>query len=208
MEGLKIIRNGKLLKTKWVYNEDKGEGIYLTEDVTDNALKLLFEDCTLDEGVRLKDIFLLIKQNMELFNIIIGYWVEKIVEEGLLPCREKDNELDYLELYWITVYNEKEEEFLGNTLPAFHGVGIINDRITYYDLCVTPANEIAELPLKLCKEFTISNFVDDKVVKYKGPYFSLGQILFAIIWELSWFGSPSKREIKKQELFPPMTENL
>jgi hypothetical protein len=103
-----------------------------------------------------------------------------------------------LELYWYIDYDEEEQKLSGNILPGFHGMGI-SDHMPY-SLMFTPANEIAELPLRLSQEFTLVSIKGKEPEIYKTPEFSLGQILYGIIWELSWIGGPEERERKKQEI--------
>jgi hypothetical protein len=196
MNGLKIVSEGRLLRTRWVYDEDKDKGCYVTDDVTDKAPSYLFDACTLEEGVVLEDIFQLLERHLDVYKTVMGDVIKDVVKEGLQPYTGEEKELEYLELYWGIDYDEDEKEFPGNILPGFHGIGIAGE--IPYCLMLTPANEIAGLPLKLCQEFIVSS--NTKYEIFEGPQFSLGQILYGIIWELSWFGSPEERERKKQEL--------
>jgi hypothetical protein len=198
MEGFKIASGGRLLRTDWVYDRVSGEGAYITKDVTDDAPRYLLISCTLEEGVILKDIFQLLKRHLEVYKLVMPRPVEEIVEEGLQPYTGEEIGLDYVELYWQIDYDQAEKDFSGNTLPDFHGISLSAEY--GFALDFIPANKIAGLPLKLCPKFTIYNATDRTSATYEGPKFSLGQILYGIIWELTWYGPPAKRDEESARL--------
>jgi hypothetical protein len=201
MEGLEIISGGKLHRTRWVYDDEKDEGSYVTSDVTEYAPKYLFDVCTLDHDVILNDVFLLLQRHIDVYATIFDCWIEEIIREGLAPFEGKETTLKHVELYWCVEYYEQEREFSGNVLPGFHGIGLQDD--IPYSLMFTPANEIAALPLKLNPQFIVSYREASKnlpATVYHGPEFSLGQILYGVLWELSWTGPPQERDKKRQEL--------
>ena len=78
MEELKIIPGGNLIRTRWVYDEEKDKGAYLTEDVTEHAPLYLFDACSLDDTVILKDIFILLNRHIDVYKSIFRTYVEEI----------------------------------------------------------------------------------------------------------------------------------
>ncbi len=210
MEGLKIISGGKLLRTTWVYDEDTDVGSYVTDDVTNVAPSCLFDACTLNEDVILRDVFYLLERHLDVFQIILNKWLSEIVEEGLRPFLENETEIKYVELYWSVEHSQEDKTLSGNIFPEFHGIGTSAE--IPISLMFTPTNEIAGLPLKLCDEFKIYPSITEnegrQTHSYKGPQFSLGQILYGIIWELTWLGSPTERDQKGQELLTAKAEVL
>lgn len=109
-EGLTIEKGGRLIKSRW----DRTIRGYVDEDVTDSAAFHLFENTRLDKGVTLKDILLLMRANLDAFDIIIGNWIKEVVNEGLngipkLP--DRGEEIDYLELYFIITRVREYEEY-------------------------------------------------------------------------------------------------
>ena len=105
MEGLRITKGGKLIETRWVYDEGKSEGDYKKVDVSDQAIRLLYSYCDLEEGVTLKDVFLLLNSEIDVFDAVIGNWCKELVTEGLTkPAKPYDltNEeaVEFLELKW------------------------------------------------------------------------------------------------------------
>jgi hypothetical protein len=72
MEKLQIRKGGKLVDTRWIYDREKDQGEYQEFDVTDKAVRHLFDICYLAEDVTLKDLFLLLNTNLEQFDLIFG----------------------------------------------------------------------------------------------------------------------------------------
>lgn len=229
MEEMKICKDGKLLETRWVYDEEKEEGEYITKDITDQAISRLFDVCTLEDGVTLKDIFLLLNTELDIFDAVLRNWTKEIVQEGLSQTEEKKNEynpeeIEFLELYWYTYLDKSENIFGGFSRPSFHGIGweLKEDKMASWDkthvewpkgeripwsLSFQSSKDLIHLPVKLNKTFPIYNEdVTDKVnylyllTKFEGAQYTLGNILYGIMWELSFHGGPEDRDSKGGEL--------
>lgn len=167
--------NGRLFRLTW---ENQVEVPY---DVTEHAPRLLFEDCTLAEGVTLRDVFLLMRQHLDFFDTLFGNWCKEIVTEGLSPVPDgpiEQGNIDYLELSWRMEVNAHWERGKGTTkksfinghaFPDFHGVGIPKNDEFYggadkrpenpepvtWAVEMTPTNKLVDLPLVLKDEFVI-----------------------------------------------------
>lgn len=207
--GLIIKPGGHIERKKW---EDGG---YVVQDVTDSGPLHLMEPCVLEDGVTLRDIFVILKRDIDLYSIIINNWVEEIVEEGLsgkAPAKD-DTSVDFLELYWeIEAEVGKDPEFGGHLFPSFHGWG------TWPEDGHTPAGhkggiavdfspsyELIDLPVKLrdAVGFSVEKNYRSKPgdrQEYPGATYSLFHILYAIIWELSFAGGPDDRAAKLEKL--------
>jgi hypothetical protein len=124
-EGLQIRKDGKLFKTRWVYDEAKEEGSWVATEVTERAVTLLFERCDVEDGVTVRDVFLLLNTELEIFDTIIGNWCKDIVTEGLKPKGNNDftDGIEFLELYWHIYkdsdYDTKKSFFGGYLFPQF-----------------------------------------------------------------------------------------
>ena len=214
-EKLEIHSGGRLIASYWC--SDRRE--YDCDDITQYAHRHLFENCVLADDVTIKDIFLILNTNLELFDTIFGNWCKELVKEALSPRIAKPNEksdIEYLELYFSVDFDRNENLLQGLHLPDFHGVGPVlkvddpengvkaGERINW-GLSFTPPYEIIHLPLRLKKDCTIfdtSEVGEDKeMVHLSGMAFTLGQVLLAPIWELSFHGSPQSRENKKNDLY-------
>ena len=156
MEEIKIVHKGKLISKKWVYDDKKEEGEYVVSDVSKYSSFYLFEECSIAQDVVLKNIFILVKSSIKIYKAILGTSVVEVIDEGLKPFEGADEEIEYLLLSWNIDYDKKGKIFHGNILPDFSGVGKEPDRIRYA-LEYSPANKLANLPLRLSDSFLIHN---------------------------------------------------
>lgn len=227
-EGLQIRKGGKLIKTKWVFDHTKDEGSYVEKDITDNAISHLFDDCDLEEGVTLRDIFLVMNKELKLFDAVLRNWCEEIVTEGLTkPAKVVGqygpDEIEYLELSKCIHYDKTEKQCNSSSRPDFGGVGyeLKEDKLHSWGevewpkghripwgISFSAANDLIDLPVKLDKRLKVYN--DDhtsspkeygqELASYDGVSYTLGEILHGIIWELSFHGGPVEREKAGDEL--------
>ena len=226
-EGLRIKKGGKLAQTRWVYDEEKDAGSYVERDVTEQAVTRLFEPCVIEDGVTLRDIFLLLNTELDIFDTIIRNWCKEIVTEGLNREKsEKKSEVEYLELYWH-IFKDKDYDtgkscLGGYIFPSFHGVGYMAEEDQYehdtlmlrkgerqgYGVSFTPASDLMDLPVKLLEEITLYNEEDWKETpqKFELGEYSLGHVLYGIIWELSFHGGPAQRDEAAKEIFERVDE--
>mgnify|MGYP003462339920 CR=1 FL=1 len=201
--GLLIKKDGKLERDK--YGKE-------TEDATEFALQYLMEPCKIEDGVTLKDIFLILQRDIDVYKFIINNWVEELVEEGLSGRTdeeiENDCNIEYLELYWnLSAEIGKDKDFSGYLFPGFHGWGLWPDcefdnypKGTRGGIAVefTPVYNLINCPVKL--KSTVCLTVDKNYKQvgepqmFENPEYSLFHILYGIIWELSFCGNPSERE--------------
>lgn len=221
---------GQLIYRRWrTPDDDEGEGLWAEANHTEVAFRHLYTPCVLADGVTLRDVFLLLNANLELFDRIIGNWCKEIVTEGLSPLGErKPSDLHYLELYWhLTVDREWDHNKVAETgrmqisgygFPSFHGIGdpwsdSDGTEPMPYGIDFCPANTIAHLPLRLRDEFIVVDEVEQHqqimsgekdfskcTTKYESSVYTLGHILQGIIWEMSFYGGPSERNEFNEEL--------
>lgn len=225
-EKLEIRKGGKFVETKWVYDEDKDEGFYQEFDRTESAIRYLFEPCELAYDVTLEDIFLLLNSELTIFNLIFGNWCEEFVKEGLTKSpipynleKYDPEQIEYLELYYTPEYDKSDAQnrLNGFLMPNFHGVGVKlredtesykkGDRIKW-GINLSPINTLIKIPVKLNKRFiihedNIQSKPDEKpkvLGEFENPQYTLGNILYGIIWELSFYGPPEERDKVKRGL--------
>jgi hypothetical protein len=242
-EGLLLIKGGYLIDTKWVppkrsSEEEEGseensgteKGYYKSKDVTDHAVRFLFEKCRLSEDYTVKDFFLFLNTDVQMFDSIFGNWLKDLTEEALkgIPTAKEDSsfvdDIDYLELYFGLETNcfGDEEDFYGLGFPNFHGMGTIKPGsnqiqpphcnvgdITPFGIEFTATYELIDKPLKLSREvvFSIMRKTKSGNPKYvhknhtfKNPSYTLGQIINGIVWEWSFSGGPESRQEFKYRL--------
>lgn len=213
MEILRIVKGGKLRRRYWDYDEAAEKGRYRWRDVTELLPRKLYDECDLQKGLTLRDVFLLLQKHIQFCEMTIGNWVEEIVEEGLSNPLPDDFKMDmsYLECYWSWEEDKHEKTIGGYYFPGFHGQDLSPDaECQNIGVSLTPVNELMPYELKLRKMVTISPGHKEtmkaldahKPVKHrerKGGY-TLGHILYSIIWELSFHGGPKEREEFKEML--------
>lgn len=206
---LKIVKGGKLIR---IDDETKK-----TKDVTKYSPQFLFEQCVLDRGVTLRDIFLIINKNIEVYDSVLGNWVKEIVKEGLYSKQPKDKELKYLELYWHYEYDEYKNKYslCGGMFPELHGRAKKDPEIPC-SIAFINTSTIIDLPVKFREhlgisdnsEFDINNknkdylktYWEEHYYKFLNPQYTLGQILYGIMWELSFYGPPKDRDKRAKEI--------
>src|SRR5437867_3894816 len=167
---VEIKKGGDLIQTEMECSQER--------DVTDSAIGFLFEYCTLEDGVTLGDIFLLLNSELELFDLVLGNWTKEIVTEGLSqpgkPYDLSDEEaIEYLELYWGVSYDESTPELNGINRPEFHGLGVVRKVDKFFEwreleykkgertrwaVDLSPIYDLINIPVKLNTDFVV---VDD-----------------------------------------------
>jgi len=212
---IKIIPGGELVETYWDYDEVAKIGTFKERNVTQDAPTLMFRNVSFHENLKLKDILLLLKRDILFYSIYLNNWVEEFVNEGLnnKPAQTFDD-VEYLQLYWNLnqdVNDNNQSIIDGYGFPSFHMVSkkLIEDKydefgtLMYqanqrinYSLSFIPTNDLANIPIKLKRKLLICDSGDTSKspIKFDDCVYSLGQVLYGIIWELSWYGSPEKRD--------------
>jgi len=203
----------------------KGGLLWDTErknDVTPFATRFLFYACEIEKGVTLKDVFLLLQRDITFYNVLFGNWVDELVAEGLKGSPGgRDHEIEYLELYWCleSWKFDGERTLEGMMFPDFHGVGFEQPKDKYAEgtdiieckkgdrihwaIEFTPCNELINIEIRLRDRVDISLHKEKsgfKEFSYDKGEFSFAHILYGIIWELSFMGSPADRNKAAQDL--------
>jgi hypothetical protein len=188
-------------------------------------------ECTLDfeDDVTLGDIFLYLKRDLYKWDELLGNWCKDYVREGLTPYLVKEKEEDYLPLDHLEVYRSIEIDkmdgeicLVGTDRLDFGGVGFytkdqdgfkVGDKMGI-SVTFTPANELAQYPIKMKRDYEVwyhdydkeFNRLDSVDPNPKKGYcvnnleVTLFDFLYAIFWELSFFGGPEKRDLERDEL--------
>jgi hypothetical protein len=215
-----IKKGGYLLES--TYNEEK-QAYEHTKDVTPYATRYLFDSCKLDDDITLRDIFLLINRDIEIYDAILQNHTKEFVEECLAspikaaPVYGVEN-VEYLSIY--KTLSKDADGLHGFQRPDLSGMGFVMEEDyftsgylqtpkgerTRYAVSMSNCGDYSETPVKLLDTLVITN--DDldhedwgKVIAtYKNPEYTMGEIFNAIIWELSFYGPPEKRAAFKEEL--------
>ncbi len=188
---------------------------YLEDKTTiseDEIVKYLSEEVELGESITFDRIFDIIRENEEEMNRIFhsclgGFVMEPFITElDKLPTKKSD--MTHLELFW---FSDKSGGDVGIT-SSFHGIGIETSdngplkkgEIIAYAVEFTPLNNLKYLNLKLNKKLSIINYdsIDDKDVQLEigDKGFTIYDLFYGILHEISWNGYPDFREDRLIEL--------
>ena len=198
-----LLKKGGMLELKYWDTETRSN---LTRDVTDQATFNLMRQCELDDDVTLRDVFLVLQRDIDVYKIVINNWVEELVEEAFRPA-ERESDVDHLELYWhITA--DRDEKFPSAPVahfPSFHGWGDYSDGSGKgaIGLMMSKVSTLMDYPLKLKDEVLFIDDTDAKnpiTTEYKGATYTLLHILYGIIWEMSFLGGPADRDAEIESM--------
>jgi hypothetical protein len=169
---------------------------YVEKEIA-SSLEVLRCSCHIDTGVTLADVFRIVEQDPDLARFLDAWaWcdLDAFHQETRKPGT-RASDLHYIE---IAKYFEWDETEARETIhvsgvgdPGVHGD-------THYGIDFTPVNELAHLPVLLNPRMEIHR--DHKKVGDAPCYFSLLEVLGEIYWEISFYGSPATRDMKRAEL--------
>lgn len=178
----------------------------------DEIIGYLSEDVELGESVTFERLFEIIIENKEKFNEIYhsclgGYSLTPFIDEVDDIPTEK-SELHYLEIFWLS---DKSDDDI-TMVSGLHGIGVEDsengpykkgDTIAYA-VDFTPLNNLKYLRVKLNKEVIIMNYdrTDDESfqIRLGNKSFTVFDLFYAILYEISWNGDPEGREGRLNEL--------
>jgi len=138
-------------------------------------------------------------------------------------------DIEYLEVYWKGHKDQWDNKIECGSQWGFHGIGklgVVPDekenpikpslKAKYrqkYAVELSPLYTLADYPIKICSTMSIDDWVAFRKSKNKKkraepkfitvdfqPCITLLELMSAIFWELSWFGSIKNRDAKKTEL--------
>jgi len=178
-------------------------------DVSDRAIEYLFDTALLEQGVLLRDIFLVLQANPGLSSVFRRLWCKEVVEsafKGEAPPKEEYDPtgVDYLEIERLCFYDENIRKYSSLSSFDMRGVGFIlkepwhdGDLTTYpkgsrngWCLYGMPPRKLMNYPVTL--ETTNWVYINRRTGKMLKTYFGppmLGQIFYAVLYTLSYFGS-------------------
>lgn len=209
----------KIGKTKITLDRDMDEPI----NVAINDLPMyLGEPLEIEEGVTFKRIYELLIMNRKIFNKIFhsftrGFDIDLYLEDYLKKPKESEIEsnIEYCEVYRVfehMIFSDGEHDH--EYYYGFHGVGKPTKHgITNYGFSFTSLSDLKHLPIKTNNllDIVIDTGVDisDENVKLKDKYkslhkayipISLFNFIGAILYEITFTGSPSSRDVKLNDL--------
>jgi hypothetical protein len=207
---LNLSAGPKLVSRTWQEDRNTGEYGWAETDVTNSAHERLFESVTLADDVTLADIFGLMDASPVLKAVYLRDFSEPLcVEAAKGPLAFADEKpadaLDYLEIYQHWALDTSTSTYEAVHQLSFHAIGVVQlddypemgvskgERLSWGVSASSPRH-LLHLPLRVNPEVRVSeDDVDAKaygreLTTVRNPFVTLGQILHAILWELSYFG--------------------
>jgi len=178
----------------------------------DEIIGYLSEEVELGESITFERLFEIIIENKDKFDEIYhsclgGYSLTPFIDEvDDIPTEKSD--LEYLQVFWHADKSENEITIVS----GLHGIGVENyDEGPYkkgdtiaYAVDFTPLNNLKYLNVRLNKEVTIMNYdrSDDENfhIDLGNKSFTVFDLFYAILFEISWNGDPKGREGRLSEL--------
>lgn len=160
----------------------------------------------LGESVTFGRFFEIISLNKDLIEKIYhsclgGYSLTPFMFE-IEDIPDRKNNLDYVEICWSC--DKYDDEF--NISSSFHGIGSKdNGEEETYAIEFTPLNNLKNLPLRLNTNLSYFVLPKGKGKKAKDVYlgdryFTLYDVLYAILFEITFNGDPKNRNSRLAEL--------
>lgn len=187
MYNLQLKKNGILVTKIW----DNKLHDYIECEIKDEDLIFYIDDfICLDKEITLKDLFSLISKNIKLWSIFTScLFLDKLIEEVMLPINPQGEDILFLELSWEV---KKHKQYIFDN-TYFYGVGIDGT----YAIEFTSLNKLAYLPLVINEKYIIQD--NEKEILVTSKLFTLGEFVKGIIFELSFIGPPrAKKEFCKK----------
>lgn len=220
MAELKLLADGTLLHSKWIYDETIGEGSYVIVPVTERFgtyLNVLDKTIEFDSKVTLASLCeLLLTHDLKddalyqyLFNnCYLGHFIRNyqhnIGKFDPYVC-ETSADIEYLEVYRLMEIDSVTLEADTLAEPAFHGVAMKTEsNADPLNICVSWCNPVHfyNTPIRLntlgelwdCNHELIMKRMNTKekaLPILQYTYdYTLREVIRAVFWELSWGGPP------------------
>tara|TARA_Y100000034_G_scaffold136330_1_gene212235 strand:+ start:8791 stop:9609 length:819 start_codon:yes stop_codon:yes gene_type:complete len=175
----------------------------------------LREPCEIEEGVTLNDIFCIVARNEELKTFLKHYSKCRLINdyhERALDPPEDTSGLKYLEIGWECRLWKVDEDnpdlelwtdVCGRGPKESEDMPDVADEAgdIRYGIDLTPVNKLAGLPIVLNQEVYINVMDGDKTEALPARReFTLLDVLDALYWEISFFGSEEDKVDAKERL--------
>jgi hypothetical protein len=188
------------------------------EDVTDRAVEFLFDRLELGPDVRLRDLFGLFERCPALLPVYRRFYAQELCAEAALgpaPDDEK-SKLLYLELRQSWEYDSHTRTYA--ELRRFLMLGVANppeddenvrpeaDGLLRYSMIGFPVRPMLDMPVRLdthvrvFESDTYSYRSYQQISLVHSRDLSLGDVLQAMLWEMTWFDPPDDTEEVIEEM--------
>jgi hypothetical protein len=185
---------------KRVFNSDG------KEVTAENLLQYIFtEPIGQVDGWTLRDLMNLIMPHKEVLGEMAWCNVDAFYAEMQKPKPEQPSwiaeKVTYIEVSQVAEIPRWDPDHLNEYMDV---TGKGEDPSDRYALEFTPVNELADLPIKINETYKITRELDaspweETIFETKKPMYLL-DVIWALLWEISFAGSPDQRDAKWGEI--------
>jgi len=216
MKGLSLKPGGELAYFRWAEDEQAGTAEYVACDVTGSAVAYLMEPVRFEGDIHVRDLFSLLERNPALVEVFSrAYAAEYLQESKRGDARANTGEYDPNDIEYLELFFDWKKDPVTGELSGVHklwvtGIGyelrddIVEDGYLLYAagsrigwaIKFSPVGHLLNYPLRFNPQVDV---VDDDDVTHtietvRVPLPTLGQVIHAVMWELSWGGNPQETE--------------
>ena len=207
--GLILGKNGSISSKEWVYDNKSAKGSYVITPLEETTILSSLGDKIeeLETGYTLRDYFKMIV-NYPLFICLDNYFIDSLKEYRECPvdgCITDDMSFIVLQRNICVELNKKDEQ---KEFEFFASVDGENTDVnsTNWAIEFNPLNKMLDTPIKIDKmtvyidKFSNDYKLLDRKIYSGDDYITLFDFIHEIIWELSWAGTPDKRDGKMNDM--------
>lgn len=193
---LQIKKGGRVFAREW---DDEINDFVDVEIEEDELPSRLYDSICIEKGFTLKDFFLMIRDNMDVFFLASGCpFLDEIVEQAFEEPKANESRkgMAALCIGWMAfIEKENNEEFVTEYIK-FYGIG--NED---YALEFAPINELMMYPITINEKYEVVDGLEDGEVRFScNRKFFLIDLVVGIINELSYMGPPEMKAFALEEL--------
>lgn len=177
-----------VFKNKKAYLKKRKEEVEITSRLFQN----LYEPVSFHKDFTVKDLFTIVSKSPEILKILSRYDGSAFIKETLTRrSRNHVSKSSKIEFYWFTdPFNNSLD---GLDFPKVHGV---DGRGRTFGLDFLPGSEIKHCRIKINSDLNLDVSLENNTYRVNvGKMIpTVGQVIFGLIWELSYWGSATKRD--------------
>lgn len=188
----------RITKAGFVHIDQDG-----TESPAEDILDAIWDICTLDPDITLKDIIILVYSNKVLTTLVESYGqcnVEAFFKEVQKPALKST--LHYIELSRTITLQKKLKPARPDRCSInldVHGIGPGENGVVINNWAIdfTPVSDMADVPIRLQADLEFRDYREEGSYGNPGEkfkdYFTLIEVVGELFWEISFHGSPETR---------------
>lgn len=210
-ERITLTSKSELIETYWHYDEVTEIGSYLKRQIFMPTIGMLHSSgFEFEDGATFKNLVEFMTPNIDIWDALIGNWCKEIVTEAA------NKPVEPLNIEYICISQNIETSVgIEDKQACYRGLpldisGKSADNEINTSLSFIPANDLIHLPIKIDYQVRI-NHTNYDTHEYTTTELgtcmpTMFEVVYSIFWELSFHGSPEKRDKEHQDLLDAIKE--